>query len=377
VTVDKEALKDKIITSLLSQGFTINNAIHLPNTGKDILKEIQKKSRIEQIVIHKKFLTEHLNHAKSYCISGRDINPNKIDLELREIKRHSDDEKLYRWWNFIWWSIPYQHPYGRQLRFFLWDVTHDAPFGLFNIQSPVLKMSVRDKYLEIPKKDLDVWVNRSMHAQRVGALPPYNDLLGGKMVALSLVSNEIRDKYSKKYKNTISLMKNRTLDSDLLFLTTTSAFGKSSMYDRLKIDKEPIAIPIGYTQGYGSFQISEQIYREILEYLNETGFNTARCYGNGPSKKLKILCRSFKSLGLPEFDRHGIKREFYLFPLVYNLKEIIKDGAIPHWKNHSFDELQEYWHVRWAEKRAKGSTKWKAFKKDDYFKEIESTLNHL
>ena len=377
MTINKGTLKEKIIESLLAQGFTVNNTIHPPNDKKEILKEIQKKSRLEQISLHKKFLTENLNHAKSQCRSGWEINPKKIDLELREIKSDSDDEKLYRWWNFIWWSIPYQRSYGRQMRFFLWDITHDAPFGLFNIQSPVLKMSVRDKYLEIPKEDLDVWVNRSMHAQRVGALPPYNDLLGGKMVALSLISNEIKDAYYKKYHNSVSLLKQRTLDSNLLFITTTSAFGKSSMYDRLKIDKEPIAIPIGFTQGYGSFQISELIYREILDYLHETGLNTARCYGNGPSKKLKLLDRSFKSLGLPEFGRHGIKREFYLFPLVHNLKEIIKNGETPHWKNRSFDELQEYWRVRWALKRAKNMKKWKIFKKNDYFKEIGSTLNRL
>lgn len=377
MTVDKEALKEKIIESLLAQGFTVNNAIHPPTEDKKILKEIQKNSRLEQISLHKKFLTENLDYAKSFCRSGTEINPKKIDLELREIKSESKDEKLYRWWNFIWWSIPYQRSYGRQMRFFLWDMTHDAPFGLFNIQSPILKMSVRDKYLEIPREELDVWVNRSMHAQRVGSLPPYNDLLGGKMVALSLVSNEIRDAYYKKYLNSVSLLKQRTLDSDLLFITTTSAFGKSSMYDRLKIDKDQIAIPIGFTKGYGSFQISEMIYQKILEYLHETGSNTARCYGNGPSKKLKLLDQSFKSLGLPEFDRHGIKREFYLFPLVRNLKEIIKKGESPQWKNRSFDELQAYWRDRWALKRAKTFKKWKTFKKNDYFKEVELTLNQL
>ena len=377
MTVNKKNLKHAIIESLKAQGFTVNNAIHPPSDDKEILRGIQKNSRLEQISLHKKFLIENFHYAKKFCRSGWEINPKKIDLELREIKPESDNEKLYRWWNFIWWSIPFQRSYGRQMRFFLWDKTHDAPFGLFNIQSPVLKMSVRDKYLEIPKQDLDVWVNRSMHAQRVGALPPYNELLGGKMVALSLISNEIKEAYHKKYHNSVSLLKQRTLDSDLLFITTTSAFGKSSMYDRLKIDKEPIAIPIGFTQGYGSFQISERIYQEILEYLRETGLNTARCYGNGPSKKLKLLDQAFKILKLPEFDRHGIKREFYLFPLVHNLKEIIKNGEEPQWKNRSFNDLQEYWRQRWALKRAKSMKCWKKFKKNDYFKEIELTLNHL
>ena len=104
----------------------------------------------------------------------------------------------YRWWNLVWWSIPYQRSYGRQMRFIVWDTAHDIPFGLILLQSPVLKMSVRDKYLEIPKEELDLWVNKSMHAQRVGALPPYNEILGGKMVALALTSNEIRGLFLKR-----------------------------------------------------------------------------------------------------------------------------------------------------------------------------------
>lgn len=81
----------------------------------------------------------------------------------------------------MWWSIPYQHPYGRQMRFLVWDTYHDLPFGLINLQSPILKMSVRDKSLGIPDKEVDLWVNKSMNAQRVGALPPYNELIGGKL----------------------------------------------------------------------------------------------------------------------------------------------------------------------------------------------------
>jgi len=54
----------------------------------------------------------------------------------------------------------------------LWDKTHDAPFGLISLQSPLLKMAVRDNYLGIPGDELDRWVNKSLHAQRVGALPP-------------------------------------------------------------------------------------------------------------------------------------------------------------------------------------------------------------
>src|SRR3989337_111553 len=153
------------------------------------------------------------------------------------------------------------------MRFLLWDITHNCPFGLFALQSPVLKMSVRDNALGIPNKELDIWVNRSMNAQRVGALPPYNELLGGKLVALGLTSNEIREAYKSKYENYETILKGRRMEPDLLFITTTSAFGKSSLYNRLKYREERVAECIGYTQGAGSFHIPEELYQDILKFL--------------------------------------------------------------------------------------------------------------
>ena len=92
----------------------------------------------------------------------------------------------------MWWSMPYQPSYGRRMRYMLWDAYHDAPFGMFLLQSLLLRMRARDEYLGIAGGDADVWANQSMSAQRVGALPPYNELLGGKMAALAMTSDEVR-----------------------------------------------------------------------------------------------------------------------------------------------------------------------------------------
>lgn len=52
------------------------------------------------------------------------IDPKKIELELREVRADSLESKLFLWWNLIWWSLPYEEPIGRQMRFLLWDKTH-------------------------------------------------------------------------------------------------------------------------------------------------------------------------------------------------------------------------------------------------------------
>lgn len=376
--MDKQKiLRKKIISVLEEQGFKINPHVEPSGSSKGTLRQIQKKARLEQISYHKKFLKEYFSLAKTYCRDGKDITPEDIELQLREVKSDSFEEILFRWWNFIWWSIPYQRSYGRQMRFVLWDKNHDASFGLISLQSPVLKMSVRDNSLGIPKDELDIWVNRSMSAQRVGALPPYNELLGGKMVALALISNEIKEAYREKYKDYISIIKGRKLKPDLLFITTTSAFGKSSLYNRLKYNDETVAECLGYTQGSGTFHIPEGLYMELLDFLKDKGFDVNRGYGYGPSRKLKLISVSLKYLGLSKFEYHGIKREFYLFPLVKNLRDIIQKKRKPISFDRPFNRLADYWKERWAVPRAKRMLEWKDFRRDTFFKKAERMLEEL
>ena len=371
-------LKRKIIRALKEQGFSINPHLHPIEPTKQVYRKLQERSRLEQLSFHKNFLKNFVGTAKMFCRDGLDINPEEITLELREVKCRSLEEDIFRWWNFVWWSIPYQHPYGRQMRFILWDTHHDLPFGLINLQSPILKTSVRDKSLGIPNNEIDYWVNKSMSAQRVGALPPYNELIGGKMVALALTSNEIREKYKEKYKGYVSLLRKRKIKSELLFITTTSAFGKSSMYDRLKYNGEAVAELLGNTQGSGSFHIPEELYEEILQFLEKEGVKVGRGFGNGPSRKLKLITHGFRRLGLGEsFSYHGIQREFYLFSLVTNLREVIKREQAPEWVDRPLNKMVEYWKERWSIPRSRNIQTWKKFKAGRFFEEVERELTLL
>ncbi len=375
--IKKTTLRREIIKILKAQGFKINPHIRPSGDGKRTFKRLQRKARLEQISHHKRFLLDNFDKVKIYCKDGKDINPEKISLEIREVRAGTIDEVIFRWWNLMWWNMPYQHPYGRQLRFLLWDTTHNAPFGLIALQSPVLKMSVRDKALAIPNDELDVWVNQSLNAQRVGALPPYNELLGGKMVALALTANEIRKVYKKKYRNYITLLEGRKIKSDLLFITTTSAFGRSSLYNRLKYKKSIVAKSLGYTQGSGSFHIPDNIYEKIIKFLKRKKINVGREYGNGPSRKLKLISVGFSHLGLPKFEFHGIKREFYLFPLAFNLKKVISKNKKPIFYNRPFRKLESFWKKRWALPRAERISEWKDFDADRYFKIAKKTLGQV
>jgi len=355
------ALRSKIIDSLNHQGFSVNGHVEPLQFNKEALRKIQNFSKKEQINIQKNFIEDSYNIVSKYLINGKDINPSEIELEFRMIKEGTDEHKIFRWWNLVWWSVPYQRAYGRQMRFLLWDKTHNAPFGLIGLQSPILKMSVRDNYLQIPKESLDLWINKSMQAQRLGAIPPYNQLLGGKMVAISITANELRDAYKKKYKDTETLLAKRIINPDLLFLTTTSAFGRSSIYNRLKYQNDIVAESIGFTKGSGTFHIPQNIYIEIIKYLANEGINVGTTFGNGPSRKIKLLDIAFTMLKLPEYHFHNIQREYFLFPLVKNLMDVIAEDVQPRFYDRKLIDLTNFWKERWCMPRSMRFDEWKSF----------------
>jgi hypothetical protein len=149
----KEMLREKIIQSLEAQGFLTNPYPHPDGNSKKVFRLLQENARLERVNEHKGFLVKHVGIASKLLRDSADINPNEIELELCEVKSGSLKEKLYRWWNFIWWSIPYERSCGRQLRFLLWDITHDTPFGLIGLHSPPLRMAIRDNFLGGPKNN--------------------------------------------------------------------------------------------------------------------------------------------------------------------------------------------------------------------------------
>lgn len=377
MTIDENDLRKRIFGALKSQGFSLNPHLRPENNEKDTLKIVHMQKRREQLKLHKKFLIRNFKKIKEYSVTGEELEPRKINLELIEVPQESFYSKLFFWWNLVWWSIPYDKPIGRQMRFILWDNTHDSPFGLFYLQSPPLRSAVRDKFLGLDKDQIDYWINQSLYGQRIGALPPYNQLLGGKMVCLSLISNEVREAYAKKYENRKTILKERELPSRLLFISTTSAYGKSSVYERVKFENETVSQFIGYTSGSGTFHLPEPLYKECLQYLKEQGINTRRGYGTGPSRKLKLISLAFRLLGIRKFTHHNIKRGYYIFPNAQNLRGVIHDDQVPIWHDRPFKHLECFWLKRWCIPRSKRIHDWENFDSRDYFKEVEREINSL
>jgi len=164
----------------------------------------------------------------------------------------------------------------------------------------------------------------------------------------------------------VTEMEGRVLPAHLVALTTTSAFGRSSLYNRLTYNDELLAQSIGYTEGYGSFHLMH-LYPLFREYLEGMGISTRGGFGTGPRRKWQTMVRALERLGFSaDLLKHGVKREAFLFPLASNVKDYMEGRADePIYFDRPFAELTAYWRKRWLLGRAERVDGWQEWRREE------------
>jgi hypothetical protein len=167
-----------------------------------------------------------------------------------------------------------------------------------------------------------------------GAVHPYNELLGGKLVALVLHSKEVRDLYEGQYGERISLiasqMAGRPIRRSARFkvLTTTSLYGVgSSQYNRLKLraaEHPQLPYDISWrlfddheserTSGFGSLHLGNATVDSLRE-LSAATYGARRVnnrFGEGASPRFRQIREGLEALGLESnhFLHHATPRLF-------------------------------------------------------------------
>lgn len=222
-----------------------------------------------------------------------------------------------------------------------------------------------------------------------GAITPYNEILGGKLVAALMASQDTRElfrqRYHSKYKSPAiiaSSNKGRPVyrDANLLCLTTTSLYGvASSQYNRIKflkqnyqdleqdviwqeVFKDDTSLK---TKGLGVYHISDQTIELIklftFKKLGRIEVNSK--FGEGTSPKLRKISTGLNLLfdflnhnsSIEDILAHSIQRKNYICFLVKDpLKVLLKRK-----KNYtgiklsSAKSISNAWIKRWLLPRIK------------------------
>lgn len=171
----------------------------------------------------------------------------------------------------------------------------------------------------------------------------------------------IRQEYWRTYGKRRTTQLNRRIPQPLLAITTSSALGRSSIYNRLRFGDRLLAQPLGYTSGYGTLHL-ESLYPQIAAWLKQTGRHIAAGYGNGPRVRWQNITTALVDLGLStDHLEHGICREVFLFQLVNNLLDVCRDGAVPDVAPFDDGQWASYWKERWCVPRAARDPEWFEF----------------
>jgi hypothetical protein len=204
-----------------------------------------------------------------------------------------------------------------------------------------------------------------------GAVAPYNRLLGGKLVALLMASQEVRDAYRNRYAEQVSIISSQMAGraiyrpAELKVLTTTSLYGNgSSQYNRLRLrasgftalDHDIEWHELAKTAGYGTVHLGPTTVR-VLREVSERMYRARRInhrFGEGASPRLRQIREAVEALGIDASSvlHHATPRIFYgceLHPGA--IGELI--GLYPATENrgHSANVIASLWRQRWLSKR--------------------------
>lgn len=348
-SVYAKTLRIRIVNSLKNQGFKVkDNKIELPqDLDKDKIRELHTEAVRHKIDENKKRLMKHEPFLLERFACGEEIVPEKIDPKLVEVHSGTENALLFRYAG-LHWSIPVSSGYGRRLRFLVVDQYTDKIMGLFGLGDPVFSLRHRDQWIGWNSEDRNERLHHVMDAFVLGAVPPYSFLLGGKLIALFVTSNEVREAFKQKYNGKKSVIRERKQSGEIALITTTSALGCSSLYNRIRFNDRLAFQCLGCTNGFGSFHFSNGIYDALTVYAKSNATATAnhKSWAKGFRNRKEVVLKSLSKLGLPRnWVNHGIKREIYVAPLAENTCAFLRGNVQKlNYYDQPIDELFSWFH---------------------------------
>jgi hypothetical protein len=320
---------------------------------KQTIRNSMSFKRNEIIQKNKIWIEQNIDLARENLADGIDVLKSAIE-PIIEVCETSKQHRLFRILRY-YWSSPYSEYVGRRIKLIIRDnaLPNKPVIGIAALGSPIIHIPERDNFIGWDKDTRTKNLIYAMDAYVIGALPPYNYLLGGKLISYILASKEVRTIYNNKYKNEITLIEKRKANQ-LVGLFTTSLFGNSSQYNRIKYNDELLYIPIGQTKGFGTLHLSEETVRLMLLLLKSKDINIGCKFGDGPSWIMRVIRSAGEILN---FDsnfllRHSFKRNIYFVPLAKNYREFLNgESKCPEFYDYSMTELVSFWKNRWFENR--------------------------
>jgi hypothetical protein len=368
LTPAAKKLRRSLLRLLRRQGFKFDghNTLRTRGSSKDKkrIRAIHTHFREDRLQEEKSFVQKWYPRISHYFASGNEVDPHKVDPYPVLVEDNDELAALFRIAS-LWWSIPVSRGYGRRFRILIFDRSNGKLFGLLCLTDPVFNLKTRDTWVGWEVRTREKMLAHVMDACVLGAVPPYNLLLGAKFVSLLAASDFIRGLFKRRYAQKKSIIRKKTFDGRLALVTTTTALGTSSVLNRLRFDSVDVFRPVGFTEGYGHFHLANGTFEQIRRYMVKCKDKETKRYkfGNGPNYRMRVVRRALERVDLPpQLLRHGIRRGVYVAPLAKNAADFLK-GRAPrlYWYKRRLPDIVTFWRERWLLPRAARDNSYLAF----------------
>lgn len=289
--------------------------------------------------------------------------PNDVDdfMNLKPELIYTPDYKLTEYWNCIrdiTHTMKNNSNIGRNLNFLVRDKITSKDLGLICISSDFLDLTPRDKFIGWDRtfKTQGHMINYTAIGSTILPLQPFGyNYVGGKLLALLCLSDEVQYQWKKQYGNT------------LVGVTTTSLYGKNKAGGVSQYNGLDHWIPMGFSSGSVSYEASKKTIKMLRDWLKK---NYTRKYfewyfakkPSGQPYKRDHRNRSYNfvytKLDIPkEIIRSEHQRGIYFSPLYDNTNDFlcgkIQEKDLKKSFPTDYDSLVNIWKTKHAKSRVR------------------------
>ena len=369
-------LRRKIRDHLRELGFTKgpDGILVPPSLDKASYRSLHLSQREERLDKEAEFLADRQDELIKHFAVGSEIDLKRFKVRLELVRSETWQADLFRFATLLW-SIPVSQGFGRRLRYLVWDDSVNRLVGLFALTDPVFNLRARDGQIGWSSDDRRERLIYLMDGYVVGAVPPYNRILGGKLIACLLRSKEVVRDFRDKYGQTNGVISGKAKNAHLVAVTTTSALGRSSVYNRLRLGRREYLSPIGYTSGYGHFHFPDALFAEMRAYLKakNNAYENNHRFGDGPNWKMRAIRRTLEMLDMnPGLIKHGLARQVFLGPVADNAVAVLQGKKVRPSYNSllSAADIGEAAAERWIRPRAGRDSSYLSITKGEILRQI-------
>ena len=308
-------------------------SLPLEETRK-IYKALRNRSLVSELEFQKEMEERDI---LDMFIDGKDLAIDSIKPEIR-ICRTKKEKNIYRYCRNLQ-SVPTSSGVGRRLYALIYDVgqSKEKLMGVIGLASASYSLWDRDNFLEWnfidsrteAKRVKDYGLRRIMQLAVCMAIPPYNYLRCGKLIALLAFSDPVQEEFQQKYNQPLLGLQSTSamrLHAAIFNRIHPNRLSHNSLYDTYTNE---LFARVGEVPSHTTIMISDETLdkaRELVSHYSIRRKVTDKDIRKSLSKK-QLIVISLRICGIKQDVLYMNDRGLYFGYLHENNKNILKTGG--------------------------------------------------